>query len=118
MATAFSETETFHGLRSPAPRAGAAVAAVAASLPATVVANAPIAERLGVSDEWIVRRTGIHSRRIAEPAERLVSHAAAAATRALSRAAIAPQAVDLVLVATTTPDEIMPPAAPQVAHVQ
>jgi 3-oxoacyl-[acyl-carrier-protein] synthase-3 len=89
---------------------------VAASLPATVVANAPIAERLGVSDEWIVRRTGIHSRRIAEPAERLVSHAAAAATQALSQAEIAPQAVDLVLVATTTPDEIMPPAAPQVAH--
>ena len=116
MATAFPETETLHGLPSPAPRAGAAVAAVAASLPATVVANAPIAERLGVSDEWIVRRTGIHSRRIAEPAERLVSHAAAAASQALSRAEIAPQAVDLVLVATTTPDEIMPPAAPQVAH--
>jgi 3-oxoacyl-[acyl-carrier-protein] synthase-3 len=116
MATSAPEPETLDGLPHAAPRAGAAVAAVGVSLPATVVANAPIAERLGVSDEWIVRRTGIHSRRIAEPAERLVSHAAAAATQALSRAEIAPQAVDLVLVATTTPDEIMPPAAPQVAH--
>ena len=58
----------------PAPE-GAAIASVGASLPKTVVPNAEIAARIGVSDEWIVRRTGIHARRVAEPDERLTTHA-------------------------------------------
>jgi 3-oxoacyl-[acyl-carrier-protein] synthase-3 len=95
---------------------GAAIASVGVSLPETVVHNADIAPRLGVTHDWIVRRTGIHSRRIADPAERLVTHASHAAAAALRRAGIAPEQVDLVLVATTTPDEVMPNAAPQVAH--
>lgn len=98
------------------PRAGAALASVAVSVPDNAVENAVIAERLGVHDEWIVRRTGIRSRRIAHPQERLASHAADAAREALERAGIAPTAVDLVLVATTTADEILPNAAPLVAH--
>jgi 3-oxoacyl-[acyl-carrier-protein] synthase-3 len=96
--------------------AGAAIASVAISVPEKVVENATIAQRLGVSDEWIVRRTGIHSRRIAEPEERLVTHATSAGAAALERAGIAPEALDLVLVATSTPDEIMPAAAPLVAY--
>jgi 3-oxoacyl-[acyl-carrier-protein] synthase-3 len=95
---------------------GAAIASVGVSLPATVVPNALIAPRIGVSDEWIVRRTGIRTRRVADPAERLSTHATAAATAALRLAGIAPEQVDLVLVATTTPDEVMPNAAPQVAY--
>src|SRR5437764_1926549 len=83
-------------------RPGAAIASVAAHLPATVVSNAEIAERIGVSDDWIVRRTGIRSRHIAAPHERLTAHAALAAALALDRAGIAPEDVDLVLVATTT----------------
>jgi 3-oxoacyl-[acyl-carrier-protein] synthase-3 len=98
------------------PRAGAAIASVAASLPAQVVSNGPIADRIGVSDEWIVRRTGIHSRRIAEPQERLATHATAAARAALERAEVPAESLDLVLVATTTADEVMPAAAPQVAY--
>jgi 3-oxoacyl-[acyl-carrier-protein] synthase-3 len=89
---------------------------VAASLPAKVVTNGPIAERIGVSDDWIVRRTGIHSRRIAEPQERLVTHATTAALAALERAEVPPESLDLVVVATTTADEVMPNAAPQVAY--
>jgi 3-oxoacyl-[acyl-carrier-protein] synthase III len=95
---------------------GAAIASVGASLPKTVVPNAEIADRIGVSDEWIVRRTGIHARRFAEPVERLTTHAAAAGAAALRRAGVSPEQVDLVLVATTTPDEVMPNAAPLVAH--
>ena len=95
---------------------GAAISSVGASLPETVVPNADIAARIGVSDEWIVRRTGIRARRVAGPTERLTTHATQAATASLRRAGIAPEQVDLVLVATATPDEVMPNAAPLVAH--
>jgi 3-oxoacyl-[acyl-carrier-protein] synthase-3 len=95
---------------------GAAIASVGASLPHTVVPNSEIAARIGVSDEWIVRRTGIRSRRIAEPGERLTTPAAGAGAAALRSAGISPEQVDLVIVATTTPDEVMPNAAPLVAH--
>ena len=100
----------------PAEFTGAAMASVGVSLPQTVVPNADVAPRIGVTDEWIVRRTGIHSRRIADPSERLATHATTAAAAALRRAGVAPEQVDLVLVATTTPDEVMPNTAPQVAH--
>jgi 3-oxoacyl-(acyl-carrier-protein) synthase III len=95
---------------------GAAIASVAASLPQTVVPNGQIAARLGVSDDWIVRRTGIRERRFAEPTERLTAHATNAAAAALRRAGVEPEEIDLVLVATTTADEVMPNAAPLVAH--
>lgn len=94
----------------------AAIASVGVSLPETVISSASIAARLGVSEEWIVRRTGIRARRVAGPDERLASHAARAAGRALARAGIACEDVDLVLVATITPDETLPNAAPLVAH--
>jgi 3-oxoacyl-[acyl-carrier-protein] synthase-3 len=95
---------------------GAAIASVGVSLPETIVANAQIAPRIGVTDEWIVRRTGIRTRRVAGADERLATHAATAAAVALKRAKVAAEQVDLVLVATTTPDEVMPNAAPRVAH--
>jgi len=95
---------------------GAAIASVGASLPQTVVPNSEVAPLIGVSDEWILRRTGIRSRRVAEPNERLSTHATAAAAAALRRAAVSPEQVDLVLVATATPDDVMPNAAPLVAH--
>ena len=100
----------------PVGTAGAAIASVGISVPETVVPNADIAPRIGVTDEWIVRRTGIRSRHVAEPYERLTTHATNAAAAALRRAGVPPEQVDLVLVATTTPDEVMPNAAPQVAH--
>ena len=97
-------------------RAGAAMASVGVSLPETVVTNAPIAARLGVGDDWIERRTGIRERRVAEPEERLATHATEAGRRALHRAGVAAQDIDMVLVATTTADEVLPNAAPLVAH--
>ncbi|MBV9594762.1 MAG: ketoacyl-ACP synthase III [Actinobacteria bacterium] len=95
---------------------GAAIGSVGISLPDAIVPNAQIAPRIGVTDEWIVRRTGIRTRRVAGPDERLATHAAQAGAAALKRAGLTAGELDLVLVATTTPDEVMPNAAPQVAH--
>src|SRR5918998_2952052 len=84
-------------------------------LPERVVPNGPIAERIGVDAEWIVRRTGIRERRYAAPGERTADLALAAARRALSDAAVKPSEIDLILVATMTPDELTPNTAPLVA---
>ncbi len=99
-----------------APRAGVAVASVGVSVPERVVTNAEIGARLGVDDDWIARRTGIHSRRIARPDERLDTHATESARVALADAGVPASDVDLVIVATTTSDEMMPGTAPLVAH--
>jgi 3-oxoacyl-[acyl-carrier-protein] synthase-3 len=95
---------------------GVAATAVAVSVPEHAVTSAEIEARLGLAPDWIARRTGIRSRRVAGPEERLQTHAAAAARRALARAGIEPVDVDLVIVATATADELMPGAAPLVAH--
>jgi 3-oxoacyl-[acyl-carrier-protein] synthase-3 len=94
---------------------GAAVASVGASLPEGIVGNAVIEARLGLAPDWIERRTGIRQRHVAAAGERLETHATAAAAIALEEAGIDAADVDLVLVATSTPDEIMPNAAPLVA---
>ncbi|HTX44769.1 MAG TPA: beta-ketoacyl-ACP synthase 3 [Solirubrobacteraceae bacterium] len=95
---------------------GAAVAAVGISLPEMSVSSATIGARLGVAEDWIERRTGIRSRRIAESGESVTEHAVHAASRALAAAGVDAAEVDLVLVATTTADDVMPNAAPLVAH--
>jgi 3-oxoacyl-[acyl-carrier-protein] synthase III len=89
---------------------------VGTSLPKQVVTNAELSERLGLADGWIERRTGIRERRVAEPEERLATHATRAAEKALRAVDVAAADVDLVLVATTTADEVLPNAAPLVAH--
>src|ERR1700746_3333528 len=83
------------------PRA-ARIASIGMAVPAAVVANAPIADRIGVTDDWIVKRTGIRSRHVAAAGERLSELAAAAGGRALELAGIDGGDIDLVLVATTT----------------
>jgi 3-oxoacyl-[acyl-carrier-protein] synthase III len=94
---------------------GAAIASVAMAVPDRVVPNAPIAERLGITEEWIVKRTGVRERRLAEPGETLTGLAAGAGAQALARAAADPLDVDLVLVATMSPDDVAPSAAAGVA---
>ncbi|MDE3134035.1 MAG: beta-ketoacyl-ACP synthase 3 [Acidobacteriota bacterium] len=94
---------------------GAAVASVGASLPQAIVESAQIEARLGLAPDWIERRTGIRQRHVAAPGERLETHATAAAAAALEEAGVEAADVDLVLVATSTPDELMPQAAPLVA---
>jgi 3-oxoacyl-[acyl-carrier-protein] synthase-3 len=93
-----------------------AILSVATEVPSTTVTTAELAERLGVSEDWIVSRTGIRARPVAAPDERLSEFAARAGVAALGRAGIDPADVDLVLVATLTQDELMPNAAPVVAH--
>ncbi len=94
----------------------ASVVSVGVSVPEGIVPNETIAARLGVSADWIERRTGISARHIATPQERLTDHAARAGERALAAADIAVEDINLVLVATTTADEVLPNAAPLVAH--
>lgn len=97
------------------PRRGAAIASVGTSLPPHVVTNHPIAERIGVAEDWIVKRTGISSRHIAAPDERLADLAADAGRIALDAAGVLAAELDLVLLATSTSDELLPNAAPLVA---
>lgn len=87
----------------------------ASSLPATIVTTAEIEERLGVEAGWIRRRTGIDCRHRAEPGERLTTFAAEAANASLVRAGVDAADVDLVVVATMTPDRLTPHPASQVA---
>jgi len=95
---------------------GAGIASVAMCVPDRVIENAPIAERIGVEEKWIAKRTGVRQRRIAWPEERLSAFAAEAGQLALERADLAPRDLDLVLVATMAADDLTPNAAPLVAE--
>jgi 3-oxoacyl-[acyl-carrier-protein] synthase III len=94
--------------------ASSGIASIAAAVPNRIVANDEIAAPLGIDADWIASRTGVHRRRRAV-GESLVDLAARAGTRALKLARLDPSEIDLVLVATLTPDELQPNAAPQVA---
>ena len=89
----------------------AAITGWGAYVPARVLTNADLERMVETSDEWIVTRTGIRERRIAGPEETTVRMATEAAQRALATAALDPGALDLVIVATTTPDYLMPATA-------
>ena len=80
-------------------------------LPARVLTNAELAKRVDTSDEWIRSRTGIHQRHIAAPDEKTSDLAFAAAREALTAAGLAPAAVDMIVLATTTPDMVFPSTA-------
>jgi 3-oxoacyl-[acyl-carrier-protein] synthase-3 len=95
----------------------AGITGLGTALPPTVVASDEVAARIDVPAGWIERRTGIRARRHAAAGDSLVDLAAAAARNALASAEVRADAVDLVLVATVSQDEVMPNAAPQVAHV-
>lgn len=95
--------------------AGAAIASVGMAVPDRAVPNRVIAERLGVDETWIETRTGIRSRRIAAPGERLYALASEAASNALSGARLDPAELDLVLVATMSHDHLTPSASALVA---
>jgi len=95
--------------------AGAAIGAAGMAVPEKVVENEPIQERLGLEGEWIAKRTGISRRHVLAAGERLNDIAAKAGGAALAAAAVDASDVDLVLVATTTKDDITPDAAPLVA---
>jgi 3-oxoacyl-[acyl-carrier-protein] synthase-3 len=94
---------------------GATIVAVGAALPEHVVTTSEIAERLGVTDRWIESRTGVRERRLAMPGERLADLAARAGRDAVERAGVDAESVDLVIVATCTAEQPVPPTSPLVA---
>lgn len=98
------------------PRLRAAgIAGLGMAVPPKVVANEPIARRLGVDEGWIESRTGIHERRHAAPDATVSALAAAAGREALESADVEATSLDLVLLATSSQDALLPNAAPLVA---
>ncbi|UNK78835.1 ketoacyl-ACP synthase III [Sphingopyxis granuli] len=84
------------------------------ALPRTRVSNDELAKRVDTSDEWIVERTGIRFRHIAEADETTGTLAADAARQALTAAGLAPADIGLIIVATATPDNTFPATATKV----
>ena len=87
------------------------VTGVGGHLPAEIVTNDDLAEVVETSDTWIVERTGIHARHRAAPDEAASDLAVAAALKALAAAGRTPAEIDLIIVATTTPDLTFPATA-------
>ena len=85
-------------------------------LPRRILTNAELARQIDTSDEWIVQRTGIRQRHIAEDGE-FTSHLAInAAQAALANAGVDAQSIDLIVLATSTPDNTFPATAVAVQH--
>ena len=80
-------------------------------LPRRIVTNEDLAQRVATSDEWIRTRTGIRQRHVAADDEQTSDLALHAAREALLAASLAPADVDLIIVATTTPDVVFPSTA-------
>jgi 3-oxoacyl-[acyl-carrier-protein] synthase-3 len=80
-------------------------------LPERVLTNAELATMVDTTDEWIVERSGIRQRHIAAPGEKTSDMAIKAAERAISQAGIAATDIDLIVLATATPDETFPATA-------
>ncbi len=80
-------------------------------LPERVLTNAELERMVDTSDEWIRTRTGIRERRIADPGETTCDLAERAARAAMQAAGVEPSDIDLIVVATTTPDKVFPSTA-------
>src|SRR5579862_7800648 len=87
------------------------VSGVGSYVPSKVLTNAELEKMVETSDEWITTRTGIKERRIAEKEEFTSDLAARAAMRAIQKAGISPTDIDLIIVATITPDMPFPSTA-------
>ena len=89
----------------------AVIAGVGSALPQRIMTNADMSKVVDTSDEWIVERTGIHTRHIANDSETTRTLGLDAARRALEDAGLEAGAVDLIIVATSTPDRTFPATA-------
>ncbi len=87
---------------------------VGSYLPARVLTNAELSKMVDTSDDWIVERTGIRERRIAADNEKTSDLAIEASKRALTRAGLSADDIDLIIVATATPDLTFPATAARV----
>lgn len=85
---------------------GIAITGSGSAVPQTFLDNKEIMDLVDTSDEWITTRTGIRQRRLASCDESLTQLASAAAKKAIAMAGITPQDIDLILLATSTPDDL------------
>ena len=90
------------------------VLGVGSALPARLVTNDELAERVDTTDQWIVERTGIRARHIAGEGETTATLATDAARRALEHAGVAAADIGLIVLATATPDQTFPSSATKV----
>ena len=90
------------------------IAGVGSALPRRQVTNAELAKTVDTTDAWIVERTGIRSRYVAGDDETTASLATDAARRALDHAGLSPTDIDLIVLATATPDQTFPSSATKV----
>ncbi len=102
--------------RAPRELRTASVLGIGHTLAGATVPSTEIAERLGVDEQWMIRRTGIHERRWVAQGETLTGLSQRAGRAALADAGVEAADLDLVLVATMSPDQLCPNAAPVVAH--
>ncbi len=91
--------------------------AVGSYLPANVVSNEALSRRVDTDDAWIRRRTGIGQRHIVADGETTADLATAAAAEALANGGLDATDIDLIIVATTTPDNTFPSTATKVQHM-
>jgi 3-oxoacyl-[acyl-carrier-protein] synthase III len=95
----------------------AVIKGTGSALPANCVSNAELAQRVDTSDDWITERTGIKFRHLAGDGETTATLAAQAARGALDAAGMQPSDIDLIIVATATPDQTFPATATIVQHM-
>jgi 3-oxoacyl-[acyl-carrier-protein] synthase-3 len=94
-----------------AERVAVGIVGIGTYVPEQVLTNQELESRVETSDRWIRERTGIRERRIAKPDQAASDLAVIAARRALADSGVAPDEVDLIIVATSTPDMIFPSTA-------
>ena len=94
----------------------AEIAALAAYVPPRLLTNADLEKMVDTTDEWILQRTGIRERHVVDPGVATSDLAKEAALIAIERAGIAADEIDLIIVATTTPDTIFPCTACVLQH--
>ncbi len=95
----------------PSGRCRARIASLATYVPPRVLTNADLEKLVDTSDDWIMQRVGIRERHIVEPGIATSDLAKEAAVKALDRAGVTAADIDLILVATTTPDMLFPSTA-------
>jgi len=95
----------------------AVIKGTGSALPKRRVSNAELAEKVDTSDEWITERTGIKFRHIADEGETTATLGAEAARNALAAAEMSASDIDLIIVATCTPDQTFPAAATKIQHM-
>ncbi len=105
------------GRSAPAPVRYAHIVGWGMEIPDKVVTNADLEAVVETTDEWIRTRTGIHERRIAGERESVVTLGFEAARAALDRADVMPSEIDLIIVATSTPEDIYPSTACKIQNL-